>query len=312
MSKGTKAIAVLGLGRMGGQVARRLHRKGFDVVAWNRSTGPTADLKKKKIWASSNLSEVVDRLPKRQRIFWILLPHSVMDDFLFGDDGLARYLQRGDIVVDAGNSFYEDTIRRGKRLEKKGIHYFDCGTSGGVWGEKNGFALMIGGPKSKWPVIAPFAKALSSGNNFGYLGRSGAGHFAKMIHNGIEYGMMEAIGEGYAVLHKSPFKYDLKAVTKIYQEGTVIRSWLIDLCYNIFADEDLENTIGRIDSTGEGEWTVKTAREFGVDARVIRDSLLVRRESIRKINWSKFSNKIVALLRKQFGGHSIHGAKNEK
>ena len=299
-------IAVFGLGRMGAQTVRRLCGKGFRVLAWNRSEGPVLEIRRKKIWASTDLSEVVAKMAGKTRLFWIQLPHSVMDSFVIGDEGLGKYLKKGDVVVDAGNSFYKDTIRRSKILSKKGIHYFDCGTSGGVWGEKNGFALMIGGPAPLWPKIRPFAQALSSGLNFGYLGESGAGHFAKMVHNGIEYGMMEAIGEGYAVLEKSPFRYNLKEVTRIYKEGTVIRSWLIDLCYNIFKDEDVRGTVGKIDSTGEGEWTVNTAKELGVDARVIEDSLHVRKESFNKKDWSKFSNKIVALLRKQFGGHAIH------
>ena len=191
-------------------------------------------------------------------------------------------------------------------MKKKGVYYFDCGTSGGVWGEKNGFALMVGGPKEKWKFIEPIIKTLSSGDNFALVGGAGAGHFVKMVHNGIEYGMMEAIAEGYAVLEASPFKLNLKDVTRVYQQGSVVRSWLIDLCRNIFEYEDIKNTIGKIDSTGEGEWTINAAKELGVDARVIKDSFIVRQESVDPKNQKKFSNKIVALMRKQFGGHSTH------
>ncbi len=291
---------------MGRQIARRLRRKGFDVLAWNRSIGPVLKLKKQKIFASTDLSEIVSRMPKKGRIFWLMLPHAIIDDFIFSKEHLGQVLKKDDIVIDGGNSFYKDSMRRAKTLRKRRISFFDCGTSGGIWGEKNGFALMVGGPKAKWASVKPYIEALSAGKNFGLLGDSGAGHFAKMVHNGIEYGMMEAIGEGYAVLKKSSFRYDLGEVTRIYKEGTVIRSWLVDLCGNIFKMEDVEGTIGKIDATGEGEWTVKAGEEFGVDVRVIKDALKVRAESSQLKNQSKYSNKIVALLRKQFGGHQIH------
>ncbi|MFA6405118.1 MAG: decarboxylating 6-phosphogluconate dehydrogenase [Candidatus Paceibacterota bacterium] len=305
-------LAIFGLGRMGMQIAKRLHKKGFTVVAWNRSSEPVKKIKKFGILGMNDLADAVNALDprnKQSRIFWVMLPHSIVDDFIFGKDYLAKYLHKGDIVIDGGNSYFKDSMKRGEKLSKKGIHFFDCGTSGGVWGEKNGFALMVGGPKEKWSVIEPIIKALSSGNNYAYLGKAGAGHFTKMVHNGIEYGMMEAIGEGYGVLKASPFKLNLSNVTRIYQQGSVVRSWLIDLCRNIFDHEDIANTSGKIDANGEGEWTVKTAKEWGIDVRVIEDSLEVRRESADPKNQKKFSNKIVALLRKQFGGHAVARSK---
>jgi 6-phosphogluconate dehydrogenase len=169
-----------------------------------------------------------------------MVPHEVVESFLFGDTELSNVLREGDIVIDGGNSFYKDSVEHAKRLNEKGIHFFDAGTSGGVWGEENGFALMVGGDKEVWPTVEPIFKVLSSGDNYAYLGTSGAGHFAKMVHNGIEYGMMEAIGEGYGVLHASEFNYNLQDVTRVYQEGSVIRSWLIDLCAEIFASGDIE------------------------------------------------------------------------
>ena len=305
--KTTRTITIFGLGRMGMQIARRLKKRGFEVRAWNRSPDPVAVAKKADVKASNDFYEVIGWSSKeKQRIFWVMLPQGIMDDFLFGPEHIAPHLRKGDIVIDGGNSYFKDSIRRGERMAKMGVHYFDCGTSGGVWGEKNGFALMVGGPKAKWPMIEPFVRALSAGENYGYFGASGAGHFVKMVHNGIEYGMMEAIGEGYGVLKASPFKLDLGKVTKVYQQGTVIRSWLIDLCKNIFDNEDIEGTSGKIDATGEGEWTINTAHEYGVDVRVIEDSLQVRRESVDAMNQNKYSNKIVALMRKQFGGHAIH------
>jgi len=305
-------LALFGLGRMGGQIARRLHKNNYKVFAWNRSIEPVEEHKKFGGFASSNIDEVVKKLDteavsrKSPRIFWIMLPHALVEEFIFSKQYLGSHLKRGDIVIDGGNSFYKDSMKRSAKLKKKGIHFFDCGTSGGVWGEKNGFAIMAGGPKEKWAHIEPIMKTLSNGENYGLVGKAGAGHFTKMVHNGIEYGMMEAIAEGYAVLHASSFKPDLAKVTRIYQEGSVIRSWLIDLCRNIFEQENIAKTSGQIDANGEGEWTVKAGKELGVDVRVIEDAFKVRLESKNPKNQKKYSNKIVALMRKQFGGHKVH------
>ena len=297
-------IAVFGLGRMGSQIARRLHKNNFDVLAWNRSEGPRTEVTKAGVRSFGEISTVIEQFSQSPRVFWLMLPQGIVDEFL-GVNQLGSFLQAGDIVIDGGNSFYKDSMRRAAELGEKGIHFFDSGTSGGIWGEENGFALMVGGPKDQWPAVEPIFKTLSSGENYGLLGKSGAGHFVKMVHNGIEYGMMEAIGEGYGVMQASEFNLDLGQVTKIYQQGSVVRSWLIDLTRNIFEHEDVESTSGVIAATGEGEWTVQAGMELGVDVRVIADSLQVRKESAEPANQHKFSNKIVALLRKQFGGHGI-------
>ena len=291
---------------MGSQIAKRLHANGFPVYGWNRSEAPALELKKAGVYAATDINEIARAMKDAPRIFWIMLPSAVVDEFLFGESGLGGHLKAGDIVIDGGNSFYKDTMKRAEKFEKMGIHFFDCGTSGGIWGEANGFALMVGGPKEHWPAIEPIMKTLSSGDNYAYLGASGAGHFTKMAHNGIEYGMMEAIAEGYAVLDASPFKLNLLDVTRVYQKGSVVRSWLIDLCRDIFEQEDIAKTSGKIDSTGEGEWTVNTGKEFGIDVRVIEDALKVRQESADPKNQNKFSNKLVALMRKHFGGHTAY------
>jgi 6-phosphogluconate dehydrogenase len=296
-------IAIFGLGKMGSQIARRLHKNNFDVLAWNRSEGPREEVAKAGVKTFGKIDAVVSEMNEHPRIFWVMLPQGIVDDFL--QNQLGKHLKAGDIVIDGGNSFYKDSIRRSEELSAKEIVFYDSGTSGGVWGEENGFALMVGGPKEQWSSVEPIFKTLSSGENYGLLGKSGAGHFVKMVHNGIEYGMMEAIGEGYGVLQASDFNLDLAQVTKIYQEGSVVRSWLIDLTRNIFEHEDVAGTKGLIAATGEGEWTVNAGKELGVDVRVIEDSLQVRRESEDEKNQTKFSNKIVALLRKQFGGHGI-------
>lgn len=296
-------LALFGLGKMGAQIARRLHRNNFEVLAWNRSEEPRQEVAKAGVKTFGDVGEVVKELTEEPRIFWIMLPHGIVDEFLQNQLGL--HLKAGDIVIDGGNSFYKETLRRAKELSEKGIIFYDCGTSGGVWGEKNGFALMVGGPQEHWKAVEPIFKALSAGENYGLVGKNGAGHFAKMVHNGIEYGMMEAIAEGYAIMKASEFDYDFLKLTKIYQEGTVIRSWLIDLTKNIFEHEDIEGTSGFIGQLGEGRWTVDTAKELGVDARVLEDAVVVRDESHDPKNQEKFSNKIVSLLRKQFGGHGV-------
>lgn len=296
-------IAVFGLGKMGAQIARRLHVNGFDVHAWNRGEESRNEVAKAGVKTFSSVEETVASMTESPRVFWIMLLQEVTEDFL--KNQLGPLLRAGDIVIDGGNSFYKNSMQRARDLEALGVYYFDAGVSGGVWGEKNGFALMVGGPEQQWQRIEPVMKALSSGENYSLLGKNGAGHFAKMIHNGIEYGMMEAIGEGYAILEASEFKYNLSELTRVYQEGTVIRSWLIDLTRNIFDNENIAETSGEINMLGEGEWTVEAGHELGVDVRVLEDSVVVRKESKDPKNQNKFSNKIVALLRKQFGGHGI-------
>ncbi len=290
---------------MGGQIARRLQKNGFEVLGWNRSEEHREEAAKAGIKVFADVASLVSEMKERPRVFWLMLPHEIVHDFIFGENGLKLHLKEGDIVIDGGNSFYKDSIKNALMLKSHNIHFFDCGTSGGIWGYKNGFALMTGGPKEQWPLIEPIMKALSSGENYGLVGESGAGHFVKMVHNGIEYGMMEAIAEGYAVLEASQFKPDMKQVTKIYREGTVIRSWLVDLMQDIFEYEHLDLIKGEIAAGGEAEWTVNAGKELGVDVRVIEDSLKVRQESKDPKTHNKFSNKIVALLRKQFGGHGI-------
>jgi len=296
-------VAVFGLGKMGAQIARRLYKNGFDVLAWNRSDGPREEVAKAGVKTFGDVTEVVGKMEGSPRVFWVMVLQEVVEDFL--QNKLGPHLKPGDIIIDGGNSLYKESMRRGKEFAAKGIHFFDSGTSGGVWGEENGFALMVGGPKEAWSHIEPIFKALSAGNNYGLMGTHGSGHFVKMVHNGIEYGMMEAIAEGYAIMKASPFELNLGQVTKIYQEGSVVRSWLIDLMKNIFENEDVEGTSGYIHQLGEGKWTVDAGKEFGVDVRVLEDAVKVRDESADPKNQDKYSNKLVALLRKQFGGHGI-------
>jgi 6-phosphogluconate dehydrogenase len=299
-------IAILGLGRMGMQIAIRLKNAGFNVVGWNRGEDPRKEFESVGGKTVANIKDLPAALGDGQKLYWVMLPNTVLEDFMFNAEGISSILQSGDILVDGGNSFYRETQRRSAEFAKRGVIMYDSGTSGGVHGLERGFAIMVGGPKETWQQIEPIFKALSSGDNYGLVGSSGAGHFVKMVHNGIEYGMMEAIAEGYGILHASEFDLDLNKVSTIYQTGSVISSWLIDLMKNIYANPELiDSTNGFVDATGEGEWTVQEAKRLGIDARVIEDSLIVRSESKDPANQEKYSNKLLALLRQQFGGHKV-------
>lgn len=298
-------VAVLGLGRMGMQIAKRLQKNNFDVLAWNRSDGPRREFESLGGKVFEHREDLVKAMEGENRVFWVMLPQDIIEEFVFAPGGLLDMLKPGDILIEGGNSFYKETVKRAALCEAKKIVMFDSGTSGGVWGEQRGFALMVGGPSEHWQRVEPIFKTLSSGTNYGLVGGHGAGHFVKMVHNGIEYGMMEAIAEGYSLMEASPFKPDLAKVTQIYQQGSVVSSWLIDLMANIYAGEDIAGTKGLVNATGEGEWTIKVAKEMGVDVRVIEDAFKVRQESMLPENQEQYRNKILALLRKQFGGHAI-------
>lgn len=310
------AIGVVGLGKMGMQIARRLHKKGFKVIAWNRNPQKRALFRKFGGAVADSIPELVKALPG-PRVIWLMLPSGqTTEEFV---SAARRILKKNDIVIDGSNSFYKDSVRRAKGLAKKGIHFLDCGTSGGVWGEKNGFSLMVGGDKKVFKKVEPIFKSLAAsssppspdegrvreGFSYGLVGQNGAGHFVKMAHNGIEYGMMEAIAEGFAVINKWNPKINLAEVARIWEKGAVVSSWLIELARDIFEKENLGKIAGLIPHTGEGQWTIRTAKKLGVDVRVIADAFKVRLQSGKRKNQSKFSNKIVSLLRNRFGGHEV-------
>ncbi len=300
-------IGILGLGRMGAQIARRLHKNNFKVIAWNRSPEPRQEFKEIGGQVAETPEELISKLSS-PRILWLMLPAGdTTEEILLGENGIAKKLAKGDIVIDGGNSFYRDSQKRAENLAAKGIYFFDSGTSGGVWGERNGFSIMVGGPKDVWPQVEPIFQALAAGNgqNYGLVGPNGAGHFVKMVHNAIEYGMMQAIGEGFAILKASEFDLNFSQISQIWSKGSVVSSWLIELTKNIFDTENFENTQGFISHTGEGMWAIEEAKRLGVAVPVMEDSFRVRQESEKSETWEKFSNKIVALLRKQFGGHEV-------
>jgi len=302
MTESNMQIGVIGLGKMGIQIARVLHKKGHKVVAWNRSRGPRQKFKRFGGKTAESVPELVGKL-KKSRIVWTMLPAGIINEEMMAM--LYGLLSRGDIIIDGANENYQVTTKRAKKFARKGIALFDAGTSGGVHGEKNGFSIMVGGPKSKWRKIQPIIRDLAAGESYGLVGETGSGNFVKMVHNGIEYGMMEAIAEGFAVINKWNPKIDLAQVSKIWQKGAVVSSWLIDLSRDIFEKEDLRKVIGYVKHTGEGAWTVQAAKKLGVDVRVIKASLQVRKESENKKNQNLFRNKVLALLRNRFGGHEV-------
>ena len=299
-----REIGIFGLGKMGANVARQLHEKGWRVVASNRSPGPVEMIQKEGIQGVFTHAELVAEL-KTPRIIWLMITAGKgNDDLLFGKDGIVQHLKKGDIVIDAANAFYEDSMRRAKLLKKRGIHFMDVGFSGGPSGARNGGSLMIGGEREIYERLEPLFRDLSVPGGYSYFGAAGAGHFVKMVHNGIEYGMMQSIAEGFALMKKSPFKLDLQEIARLYNHGSVIESRLVGWLeggYLMFGEE-LKKVSGSVAYTGEGEWTVKTGKKWRMKLPVIEDSFKFR---VRSKRAPSYMGKILSVLRNQFGGHSI-------
>jgi 6-phosphogluconate dehydrogenase len=294
-------IGIYGLGRMGANMAVRLARGGHRVVASNRSAGPVAEAAAQGAEPAYTLEEMVAKLQERPRIVWLMVPSGqVTDDALHHAMSL---LAPGDIIVDGGNSNYKDTQRRAAEVQAAGMHMMDCGTSGGIWGLTVGYSLMIGGEYPIFQYCEPIFKTLAPENGYGYMGTHGAGHFVKMVHNGVEYGMLQAYGEGFEILEKSQFNLDLREVTRVWQHGSVVRSWLLDLAALAFEKSpNLEDIRGYVEDSGEGRWTVQAAIDESVPAPVITLSLLARFASRQD---ESFSAKVIAALRNEFGGHAV-------
>jgi len=295
-------LGIFGLGRMGGNMAVRLIQGGHRVVASNRSPDPVKEAEAQGAIAAYTLEEMVGKLEASPKIVWLMVPAGkVTDDTL---DHVMTLLKPGDIIIDGGNSNFHDTQRRAQKVSAAGMHFMDCGTSGGIWGLKVGYSLMIGGEEDIFKHCEPIFKTLAPENGYGYMGTYGAGHFVKMVHNGVEYGMLQAYGEGFEIIEKSEFKPDLREVTRVWQNGSVVRSWLLDLAALAFADDpELEKIRGYVDDSGEGRWTVQAAIDESVPAPVITLSLLARFASRQD---ESFSAKVIAALRNQFGGHAVH------
>jgi len=293
-------LGMFGLGRMGGNMTVRLLRGGHDVVVFNRSPEPVERAVQAGAVSSSSLTDLVEKLDA-PRVVWLMVPAGEVTETAVRE--LKGLLAPGDVVVDGGNSFYRDSMRRAGELEAAGIRFVDCGTSGGVWGLDNGYCLMVGGDPEAVKLVEPALLTLAPEGGYAHVGRSGAGHFTKMVHNGIEYGMLQAYGEGFEILERSEFDLDLQQVASIWRYGSVVRSWLLELLRDALEkDPGLERIEGYVDDSGEGRWTVQAAIDEDVPAPVIALSLFSRFASRQA---ESFSAKVIAALRNEFGGHAV-------
>ena len=295
-------LVLAGLGRMGANMARRLHAAGHHVVTWNRSEQKVRDIMAEGLDGAFTPAEAVAKLPGAPRVVWLMLPagdatEAAMEEF-------AGLLSAGDTIVDGGNANFKDSKRRHALMAERGIHFVDAGISGGVWGLQNGYGTMVGGDREAVEPLEPIFEALAPEGGYIHCGPSGSGHYTKMVHNGIEYGLMQAYAEGFEILHASEYPLDLEAVAKAWQHGTVIRSWLLELAGNAFAErgEGLDGVRGYVSDSGEGRWTVQEAMDLDVPAPVITQSLITR---FRSRQDESYTAQVLAALREQFGGHAI-------
>ncbi len=295
-------IGMAGLGRMGLNMARRLTQGGHTVVGFNKTPDRTREAEKEGIIGAYSLSELVTALPA-PRIVWLMVPAGKPVDEAVS--GLKGMLSKGDMVVDGGNSFYKDSLRRAEALGGSGIRFLDVGVSGGIWGLKEGYCLMAGGDKETFDLIEPVLRALAPPGGYLYCGPTGAGHFVKMVHNGIEYGLMEAYGEGFELMKASGYGegLDFRAIAGLWNRGSVVRSWLLELLTAAFEkDPGLSSIKGYVEDSGEGRWTVQEAVDTGVAVPAIAGALFRRFRSRQE---DSFAEKVLAALRAEFGGHAV-------
>lgn len=297
-------LAMIGLGKMGANMARRLIQDGHEVVGYNLETAVTDKLAEEvNLIPAYSLAEAVEKLAP-PRVVWVMVPSGKPTESVVSE--LGDLLSEGDLVVDGGNSNYKETMRRGTMLAEKGIDFVDVGTSGGIWGLKEGYSMMVGGSETAVASLTPALQTLAPGadKGWGHVGPSGAGHFVKMVHNGIEYGLMQAYAEGFEILKaKEEFGLDLHQVSEIWRFGSVVRSWLLDLTANALAeDAELSDIKGFVPDSGEGRWTVFEAIDLDIPAPIITHSLFARFVSRQD---ESFAAKLLAAMRNQFGGHAV-------
>lgn len=293
-------IGLVGLGKMGFNLALNLRDHGYQVVGFDRDQLKAQELEQAGLKGVTSLTNLVTTL-KSRRVIWLMVPAGDLVDEVIA--GLLPMLTAQDILIDGGNSNYKDTLRRYKYLKEKQIDFVDVGTSGGISGARTGACTMIGADDEVFSFIEPLFQALSVENGYLHTGRCGSGHYVKMVHNGVEYGMMQAIGEGFEILDKGPFDLDLPQVARVWNHGSVIRSWLMELTVQaLVKDPNLSKIKGIIHSSGEGLWTIQEALELGVPVPVIAESLFARYRSQQD---DTFSGKVVAALRNEFGGHAV-------
>jgi 6-phosphogluconate dehydrogenase len=298
-------LAMIGLGKMGGNMVERLIRHGHSVVAFDRDPATVSKYQGLGAAPATDLAHVVQQLAQ-PRVIWIMVPAGKPVDSTI--DTLHSLLEKGDILIDGGNSMYKDTVARAERLAMEGLHLIDSGTSGGIWGLENGYCLMVGGAREAVAHCEPIFTALAQEGGYAHVGPSGAGHYVKMVHNGIEYGLLQAYAEGYEILSASRRfpELDLRQIAELWQHGSVVRSWLNELAVSAFAkDTKLSALKGYVADSGEGRWTVAEAIEEDVPAPVITLSLLMR---LRSRQEDSFSAKVIAALRNEFGGHAVKGS----
>ncbi len=293
-------LAILGMGRMGLNMAHRLCDLGNKILCWNR-TSKEAEVNAFGGRFIPTIDGIAKNFTQARRVYIIMVPSgNAVDEMI---DEIMKTASAGDIIIDGGNSNYKDSMERAARVTGKGFSFMDCGTSGGVWGYKNGYCLMVGGLEADFKFVEPAFRDLAIKDGYMHAGPYGAGHYTKMIHNGIEYGMLQAYGEGFELLKKSGFDLDLHKVSKLWNNGSVVRSWLLELLENSLSENpSLDGVKGFVEDSGEGRWTVIDAIEKSVPAPVITMSLLSRFVSRQD---ESFSAKIIAALRNQFGGHQI-------
>ncbi len=293
-------LGMVGLGRMGLNMSFRLLRRGHQIVGTDREAQPLKDLDAEGGRGVRDLKDLVAALAE-PRAIWMMVPAGKAVDQVIGQ--LLPHLSKGDVLIDGGNSNFHDALRRSAELVPKGIGYLDAGTSGGVWGLENGFCLMVGGDEESFKRVEPVLKDLAPEGGYLHAGPSGAGHYAKMIHNGIEYGMLQAYGEGFEILARSRFNYDLRALADLWNHGSVIRSWLLELAERAFKEDPrLSEIKGYVNDSGHGRWTVQEAMDLDVPAPVLTLALQARFYSRQD---ESFSAKTIAALRNQFGGHAV-------
>jgi 6-phosphogluconate dehydrogenase len=303
MKESIMQLGFVGLGRMGANMVRRLVKGGHEVVVFNRSPEPIREVAKEGAIPSTSLQDLVSKLQKPS-IVWLMLPAGdVTENHL---QQLMTLLKAGDIIVDGGNSNFKDTVRRAEMLKTEGFHYVDVGTSGGIWGITEGYSMMVGGEKEAVERLRPALETLAPGadKGWGHVGPSGSGHYVKMVHNGIEYGMMQAYAEGFEIMRaRSEFALDLAQIAEIWRYGSVVRSWLLDLTARALQENpDLSGIKGWVADSGEGRWTVFESIDQDVPAPVITLSLLMRFVSRQE---DSFAAKMLAAMRNQFGGHAV-------
>ncbi len=294
-------LAMIGLGRMGGNMSERLMKGGHQVVVYDRSADAIAHYVSLGATAANGPGEITAKL-QAPRVVWIMVPAGKpVDDTIAS---LLPGLSKGDVIIDGGNSNFHDSMRRAAELQSKGINFVDSGTSGGIWGLENGYCLMIGASPEAFKLCEPIFKTLAPPDGYAHMGPPGSGHYVKMIHNGIEYGALQAYAEGYEILHASKeFKLDLHKIAAVWNHGSVVRSWLNELAELAFEkDADLADLRGYVEDSGEGRWTVQEAIDLNVPAPVITLSLLAR---LRSRQPDSFSAKVIAALRNEFGGHAV-------